>query len=154
MLDGYSSSASSSDEDFSNYHCQSDSSEDCDYYATDYNPSPTADDWFSEHDNPFKMYKDGKEQTSDMYGEIVVSKKEKAKVCYKTFLPYTRFFYKNIKTEGSLVIFLVFYNFKPKNVLNMFLFSKCNDSLTWRISSRNSNCGLLFFVDVKNNVNG
>ena len=35
----------------------------------------------------------------------------------------------------------------------MFLFSKCKDSLAWCISSRNSNCTSLFFVDVKNHVN-
>ena len=37
------------------------------------------------------------------------------------YLDYT-FFYKNIKTEGSLRLFLVF--FQSKNVLNIFLFYK------------------------------
>ena len=29
-------------------------------------------------------------------------------------------------------MFLVFFSFKRKNVLNMFLFFKCKDSLAWR----------------------
>ena len=37
------------------------------------------------------------------------------------------FFYKNIKTEENL-------SFEPKNILNMFLFSNCKESLAWRIS--------------------
>ena len=36
--------------------------------------------------------------------------------------------------------------------INMFLFSKCKDA--WCVSLRNSNCTSLFFVDLKNHVNG
>ena len=64
-------------------------------------------------------------------------------------MAYTFSFYKNIKTEGSLWIFLVLFSFKPKNVLNMFLFSKYKDALAWRICSKNSNCTSFFLLTSK-----
>ena len=43
--------------------------------------------------------------------------------CAREEICNKRFFYKNIKTEGSLRMFLVFFSFKPKMFLTCSYFS-------------------------------
>ena len=84
--DDYSSGYSDDDDDY-DYYYQSDSSEDYDDGDNDEN----AGHWLSEDGNPFEMYKNGRKETSDTYGEIEGSEGGKAKVCYSVFSNHVKY---------------------------------------------------------------
>ena len=76
----------------------------------------------------------------------------------KSFLSYYMFFscfffYKNIKTERSFRVFLVFFSSKPKIVLNMFLFSNAK-ILSRGAYLREIRIVLHCFLLTSNHVNG